>query len=196
MLFIFDMGGVVTNTFKMDSIYKKLNTSKSEFMDICKSDNNDIWHKLETGIISASEFWNEYNKRVSNIADALTAQTDLFRLFFHPSENPLTIELIKNLKNKHRVVCGTNTIQSHWENHMERGDYSYFHQTYASNKIGCAKPDPHFFELILEAEETEAGDAFFTDDKAENVAAAASLGIHAELFTSAEELTQKWKLYC
>lgn len=196
MLFIFDMGGVVTNTFKMDSIYNKLNISKTDFMDICKSNDNNIWHKLETGLISANEFWNEYNSRIKSIPNATAAQTDLFRLFFHPTENLTTIELIKSLKAKHRVVCGTNTIQSHWENHMERGDYSYFHQTYASNKIGCAKPDPHFFELILEAEETKVEDAFFTDDKAENIAAAASLGIHAELFTSAEELTQKWKLYC
>ena len=196
MLFIFDMGGVVTNTFKMDSIYNKLNINKTDFMDICKSNNNNIWHKLETGLISANEFWNEYNNRIKSIPNATAAQTDLFRLFFHPTENLKTIELIKSLKAKNRVVCGTNTIQSHWENHMERGDYSYFHQTYASNKIGCAKPDPHFFELILEAEEAKAEDAFFTDDKAENVAAAASLGIHAELFTSAEELTQKWKLYC
>lgn len=196
MLFIFDMGGVVTNTFKMDSIYNKLNINKTDFMDICKLNNNNIWHKLETGLISANEFWNEYNSRIKNIPNATAAQTDLFRLFFHPTENHKTIELIKSLKAKNRVVCGTNTIQSHWENHMERGDYSYFHQTYASNKIGCAKPDPHFFELILEAEEAKAEDAFFTDDKAENVAAAASLGIHAELFTSAEELTQKWKLYC
>ena len=196
MLFIFDMGGVVTNTFKMDSIYNKLNINKTDFMDICKTNNNNIWHKLETGLISANEFWNEYNSRIKSIPNATAAQTDLFRLFFHPTENLKTIELIKSLKAKNRVVCGTNTIQSHWENHMERGDYSYFHQTYASNKIGCAKPDPHFFELILEAEEAKAEDAFFTDDKAENVAAAASLGIHAELFTSAEELTQKWKLYC
>ena len=195
MLFIFDMGGVVTNTFKMDSIYNKLNINKTDFMDICKTNNNNIWHKLETGLISANEFWNEYNSRIKSIPNATAAQTDLFRLFFHPTENLKTIELIKSLKAKNRVVCGTNTIQSHWENHMERGDYSYFHQTYASNKIGCAKPDPHFFELILEAEETEPENAFFTDDKAENVAAAASLGIHAELFTSAEELTQKWKLY-
>lgn len=196
MLFIFDMGGVVTNTFKMDSIYNKLNINKTDYMDICKLNNNNIWHKLETGLISANEFWNEYNSRIKSIPNATAAQTDLFRLFFHPTENLKTIELIKSLKAKNRVVCGTNTIQSHWENHMERGDYSYFHQTYASNKIGCAKPDPHFFELILEAEEAKAEDAFFTDDKAENVTAAASLGIHAELFTSAEELTQKWKLYC
>ncbi len=195
MLFIFDMGGVVTNTFKMDSIYQKLNISKNDFSEICKKNNNDIWHKLETGLISVNQFWNEYNSRIQSIEKAKPAETDLFRLFFHPSKNLQTIELIKSLKKNNRVVCGTNTIQSHWENHMERGDYAFFNQTYASNKIGCAKPDPHFFELILEAEETEAQNAFFTDDKEENVAAAASLGIHAELFTTAAELTEKWKLF-
>ena len=195
MLFIFDMGGVVTNTFKMDSIYQKLNISKNDFSEICKKNNNDIWHKLETGIISVNQFWNEYNRGIQSIEKAKPAETDLFRLFFHPSKNLQTIELIKSLKKNNRVVCGTNTIQSHWENHMERGDYAFFNQTYASNKIGCAKPDPHFFELILEAEETEAQNAFFTDDKEENVAAAASLGIHAELFTTAVELTEKWKLF-
>ncbi len=195
MLFIFDMGGVVTNTFKMDSIYQKLNISKNDFSEICKKNNNDIWHKLETGIISVNQFWNEYNSRIQSIEKAKPAETDLFRLFFHPSKNLQTIELIKSLKKNNRVVCGTNTIQSHWENHMERGDYAFFNQTYASNKIGCAKPDPHFFELILEAEETEAQNAFFTDDKEENVAAATSLGIHAELFTTAAELTEKWKLF-
>lgn len=195
MLFIFDMGGVVTNTFKMDSIYQKLNISKNDFSEICKKNNNDIWHKLETGIISVNQFWNEYNSRIQSIEKAKPAETDLFRLFFHPSKNLQTIELIKSLKKNNRVVCGTNTIQSHWENHMERGDYAFFNQTYASNKIGCAKPDPHFFELILEAEETEAQNVFFTDDKEENVAAAASLGIHAELFTTAAELTEKWKLF-
>lgn len=195
MLFIFDMGGVVTNTFKMDSIYQKLNISKNDFSEICKKNNNDIWHKLETGIISVNQFWNEYNSRIQSIEKAKPAETDLFRLFFHPSKNLQTIELIKSLKKNNRVVCGTNTIQSHWENHMERGDYAFFNQTYASNKIGCAKPDSHFFELILEAEETEAQNAFFTDDKEENVAAAASLGIHAELFSTAAELTEKWKLF-
>ena len=199
MLFIFDMGGVVTNTFKMDSIYKKLNISKDDFSEICKLKELNIWHQLETGIISVNQFWEEYNKRISEnekYIKAAKAENDLFRLFFHPSKNLETIELIQNLKKKHRVICGTNTIQSHWENHMERGDYSFFNQTYASNKIGFAKPDPHFFEVILEAEESSAQNAFFTDDKIENVKAAALLGIHAELFTSAAELSKKWLSYC
>ncbi len=205
MLFIFDMGGVVTNTFRMDSIYNKLNLEKSDFLNICRMGNRNIEHELNIGKIGSTEFWEEFNLRTEELKKSGEAgkynavpqvKTDLFRLFFHPSKNLETIELIQNLKKKHRVVCGTNTIQSHWENHMERGDYSFFNQTYASNKIGCSKPDPHFFELILEAEETNAENAFFTDDKAENVAAAASIGIHAELFTSAAELTAKWKIYC
>ena len=200
MLFIFDMGGVVTNTFLLTQLYKKLNITTEDFYKLCSSGEQDIWNLFQTGKINPQQFWAQFNERVSASKDEKyknvpVVENDLFRLYFHPSKNLKTVELIQQLKKKHRVVCGTNTIDSHWENHMERGDYAFFNQTYASNKIGCAKPDPHFFELILEAEQAAAEDTFFTDDRADNVAAAASLGIHAELFTSAAELTEKWKIY-
>ena len=191
MLFIFDMGGVFTNTFMMDSLYNKLNISKEKFNDICRMENTDIWQLLQTGKIDSEKFWQSFSLRSGSKID-----TDLFRLFFHPSKNLETLALVEELKKKHRVVCGTNTIQSHWENHMERGDYSYFNQTYASNKIGFAKPDPRFFELILEAENTAPENAFFTDDRAENVKAAQSVGINAVQFTSAKALRDLWSRYC
>ena len=201
MLFIFDMGGVVTNTFLPAQLYKKLNITGEDFFQLCSQGEKDIWQLFQTGKINPQKFWTLFNERVAaskeeKFRKVPVVENDLFRLYFHPSKNLETVELIQALKKKHRVVCGTNTIDSHWENHMERGDYAFFNQTYASNKIGCAKPDPHFFELILEAEETAAEEAYFTDDKAENVAAAASLGIHAELFTSATDLTSKWKRFC
>ena len=201
MLFIFDMGGVVTNTFLLTQLYNKLNITADDFFKLCISEQEDIWNLIQIGKINPQQFWIKFNERVAASKDEKyrkvpVVENDLFRLYFHPSKNLETVELIQQLKKKHRVVCGTNTIDSHWENHMERGDYAVFNQTYASNKIGCAKPDPHFFELILEAEQTAPEDAFFTDDRADNVAAAASLGIHAELFTSAAELTAKWKQYC
>ena len=200
MLFIFDMGGVVTNTFLLTQLYKKLNITTEDFFKLCSSGEQDIWNLFQTGKINPQQFWAQLNERVAASKDEKyknvpVVENDLFRLYFHPSKNLETVELIQQLKKKHRVVCGTNTIDSHWENHMERGDYALFNQTYASNKIGCAKPDPHFFELILEAELAAAEDTFFTDDRADNVAAAESLGIHAELFTSAAELTEKWKIY-
>ena len=200
MLFIFDMGGVVTNTFLPAQLYRKLNITNDDFLKICASGKEDIWKLFQIGKITPSQFWSSFNENAAALNEEAfkklpPVEHDLFRLFFHPSKNPETVELIQQLKKKHRVVCGTNTIDSHWENHMERGDYAFFNQTYASNKIGCAKPDPHFFELILEAEGMQAQDSFFTDDRAENVAAAASLGIHAELFTSPAELREKWKAY-
>ena len=201
MLFIFDMGGVVTNTFLPAQLYKKLNITGEDFFQLCSQGEKDIWQLFQTGKINPQQFWALFNERVAASKEEKyrkvpVVENDLFRLYFHPSKNLETVELIQQLKKKHRLVCGTNTIDSHWENHMERGDYAFFNQTYASNKIGCAKPDPHFFELILEAEETAAEEAYFTDDKAENVAAAASLGIHAELFTSADDLASKWKRFC
>ncbi|MCR4741320.1 MAG: HAD family phosphatase [Treponema sp.] len=185
MLFIFDMGGVVTNTFKMDSLYQKLGISKEEFFKICQEDSN-IWPDFQNGFIDAKEFWDSFNKLTQG-SSIPRVKNDLFRLTFHPSKNLQTIALIKELKEAgHRLVCGTNTIQSHWENHLERGDYSFFNQTYASNKIGLSKPDRDFFKVILEAEGYQAKDAFFTDDKIENVQAAKEVGINAYHFDSAQ----------
>ncbi|MBR1640486.1 MAG: HAD family phosphatase [Treponema sp.] len=218
MLFIFDMGGVVTTTFQMDSIYKKLNITKEDFFSICNLNDKNIWDKLEKGLIQISDFWHEFNMRVgklqrtfydgilnvgdliklspeSDIQDIPKVTHDLFRLYFHPQINEETVELIKALRKKNRVVCGTNTIQSHWENHMERGDYSYFDQTYASNKIEAAKPNEDFFRLILEAEGYKPQDTFFTDDKEENCEAARKIGINAIQFSTAQALSREWKKY-
>lgn len=219
MLFIFDMGGVVTNTFYIEKVLDKLHISKDEFLGICEQTEINIWNQLQTGKITTEGFWREFSKRISYVqrasldglvkigtkikfstestfSDVPEIKTDLFRLCFHPELNKKTVEIIENLKKKHRVVCGTNTMDSHWETHMERGDYSYFHQTYASNKIGFAKPDPEFFKIIMEAEEvTDPSQVFFTDDKLSNCEAAESVGINAVHFQTAEDLEKKWKQY-
>lgn len=192
MLFIFDMGGVVTNTFKSDGIYKSLNLTKEEFWTLCKK--NNLWDNYQKGLISSNEFWKNFNNESKNM-NLPPVKNDLFRFYFHPVENPITVDLIKKLKLNNRVVCGTNTCQSHYENHMERGDYLYFHQTYASNKIGVVKPDLEFWKLIMMAEGYDPKDTFFVDDKIENCKAAEKLGINTVLFSSAEDLVSKWEKY-
>lgn len=193
MLFIFDMGGVVTSTFKMDSLYNKLKLSDKDFKLMCKKSGRDIWHEFETGYIGANEFWKLYNNNIEGL-NLPQVHNDLFRLYFHPVLNVRTVELIKKLRENHRVVCGTNTIQSHWENHMERGDYSFFDQTYASNKIGIAKPDPEFFKTILEAEGYSPENTYFTDDRIDNCESASGLGINVERFVSPDDLYNKWSI--
>lgn len=192
MLFIFDMGGVVTTTFEMDSLYSKIGITKEDFFRICREGQSNIWHQLETGKITSAQFWTDFNEKIKGTT-VKPVEHDLFRLYFHPVLNIETVKLIKELRKNHRVVCGTNTIQSHWENHMERGDYSFFDQTYASNKIGEAKPDPAFYKLILEAENVKPEEAYFTDDRLDNIKGALSVGINAVQFTTAKELRSQWK---
>ena len=205
MLFIFDMGGVVTSNFGADNkMYPYLGLERSKFFEICQKEkavdgsDYDIDFLLGVGKISVEEFWREFNRRVKVLGlDIPEVKTDLYRLFFHPELKQDTVALIKELRQKnHRVVCGTNTIQSHWENHCERGDYSFFDQTYASNKIGIAKPDPKFWQTIMMAEGFTPEETFFTDDRLDNVEAARAIGINAEQFITAEELRSKWDKYC
>ena len=196
MLFIFDMGGVVTSTFfhsGKSNFFEKLGVTAPEFDDFSKK--ADL-HLLDIGEITVKQFWNNYNNVVAKERPELPrAEQDLFRLYFHPKLNEGTVALIKDLRKNHRVVCGTNTIDSHWENHMERGDYSYFDQTYASNKIGVAKPDPMFWKTIMMAEGYESSQTFFTDDRLDNIEAARSIGIYAVQFTNTDELRKAWGKY-
>ncbi|MCU1576780.1 MAG: hydrolase [Leifsonia sp.] len=55
---------------------------------------------------------------------------------------------------------------------------------FTSSDYGARKPDPIVFERVLERYETDAADAFFADDLAENIAGARSVGITAHLFSS------------
>jgi putative hydrolase of the HAD superfamily len=57
-----------------------------------------------------------------------------------------------------------------------------------SAALGVRKPDPRIFHLALERYGAEADNTFFTDDNADNVAGARSVGIHAHLFTTPELL--------
>lgn len=57
-----------------------------------------------------------------------------------------------------------------------------------SSHYGARKPDPVVFERVLAAYDTDAADAFFTDDLPENIAGARSVGITAHLYRSPAEL--------
>ncbi len=186
MLFIFDMGGVCCNTWKgTDRICQVLGITKEDFARFSgKNTEKDLFAACTKGTIDTKTFWEEFNRN-----SGMDVNTDWFHFLFHPVMNGKTLKIIENLKvTGHRVVCGTNTISGHYQNHIENGDYAFFDQTYASCLMGVAKPDPEFYRMILLAEETEAADTVFIDDRIENVESAAGAGIKAIHFKSPEEL--------
>lgn len=202
MLYIFDMGGVVTTTAAIEErIAGQIGITERDFMRFCgwpdgnasygkpdtsgrltgKADDSgefDLLTLYSNGFISTKEFWNIFSAR-----SGIAVKTDWWHLLFHPERNNAVIDIILELKKRgDRVVCGTNTIESHYLNHLERGDYAFFDQTYASCFMGVSKPAPAFWNIILAAEETTAQNAFFIDDRAENCAAASAMGLHTFLF--------------
>ena len=112
------MGGVVTNTFEMESLCKDLNLTSKDFYKICKYKNFNIWEDYQLGNICTNDFWATFNKIIKEIKKlSLKKQkkviqnydfsqtldfskipevtTDLFRMHFHPSRKKLTVELIE-----------------------------------------------------------------------------------------------------
>lgn len=197
-LFIFDMGGVVVDAPEvMSDIAKLFGMTRGEFLQRCKFDRSahgksaadldihkaDILTLLSNGQIGIAQFWQELYERTGTRVNA-----DYLHILFNCVLKSDVAAIIKELRKKWRVVCGTNTIESHYRVHIERGDYALFDKTYASNVIGASKPDEEFWRRILRGERAEPRDAFFTDDNAENCEAAKRLGIFTHQFSDAKNL--------
>lgn len=183
-LFIFDVGGVLCdNTSVVPFICDYLGMSKQEFL---KFANQSGLEGIQTGKTTPREFWQNFSLLSKKIVTE-----DLWAKFFNPVLNLETVKIVKELSKGHRVVAGTNTIESHYNIHVRRGDYEFFHAVYASHLIGFMKPDQRFYLYILEKEGFSPSQTVFIDDTKDNVEAASRLGIESILFANAEELWQK-----
>ena len=182
-LFIFDMGGVVTHSFLVwDKICAAMGIQNAAQTD------KRHWGLIESamrGNISSLESLQLLARR-EGVADP---KENYWLSFFNPTVDADTVALVRDLRARgERVVCGTNTIEVHYQYQLDNGEYACFDKVYASQLMRQIKPDITFWHYIKAAEKSyEFDDMFFFDDMPENVAAAASLGIHAHVYTSAED---------
>ncbi len=63
-----------------------------------------------------------------------------------------------------------------------------FDRRYISGHIGVTKPDPTIYELVEKDSDLSGADLFFTDDRPENIDAAAARGWQTHLFEGPEGL--------
>ena len=119
MLFIFDMGGVVTNTFEMDSLCKDLNIASKDFYMICKYKNYNIWEDFQLGYISTNGFWGTFNKIIKEIKKlSLKKQQKLI------IENNFTDTIDFAKTQKHKITkkqkCKNTKLQKHKNTKLQR----------------------------------------------------------------------------
>ena len=186
-LYIFDMGGVLCCDFNdIPVISNYLGITEENFF-IYTGEN---YRKLLDGKINSKEFWVRFSLRYGK-----KVKEELFGKFFNPGIIRETKVIIKQLKSNSRVVCGTNTIDSHYYYLLNQGVYDIFDEVYASNLMGISKPDPDFYWHILNKEEIKPENTIFVDDTEENILSAQKIGINSILFTDCNSLRQQIKTF-
>lgn len=179
------MGGVLCCDFNdIPVISNYLGITEENFF-IYSGEN---FRELLDGKIDSNEFWVRFSLRYGK-----KIKEELFGKYFNPGIIRETKDIIKQLKNDSRVVCGTNTIDSHYYYLLNQGSYDIFDEVYASNLMGISKPDPDFYRYISKKEGIEPENIIFVDDTEENIISAQKIGINSILFTDSDSLKQQIK---
>ena len=181
------MGGVLCHDFNdIPVISNYLGITEENFF-IYTGEN---FRKLLDGKINSNEFWVRFSLRYGK-----KVEEELFGKFFNPGIIRETKDIIKQLKSNSRVVCGTNTIDSHYYYLLNQGVYDIFDEVHASNSMGISKPDLDFYRYILKKEGIKPENTIFVDDTEENIISAQKIGINSILFTDSNSLKQQIKTF-
>ena len=194
---IFDLGGVVVNLDINRTInaFKKLGINNVEQW-INPGLHTDIFLKFEVGEISEDEFFYGIRELAGvTVTDSEIRKAWCAMLIDLPPER---VKIIEWLKETHNVLLlsNTNTIHVNYFDGFAKGYSSMselFHNVYYSFLMHDHKPNASIFRSVIEREKLIPGKTLFIDDAEANIIAAQSVGIHAQLITSINQMENVFK---
>lgn len=91
--------------------------------------------------------------------------------------DPQMADLVRRLRQAHRVVGFSNTHALHWRRVSgEILGEDFFDQSYLSHEMGLEKPAPESYQAVIDGEKVDPADIVFVDDTIFNIEAARALG--------------------
>ena len=140
--------------------------------------------------MDAGDFYRRFCESAGASADIASldaAGNDIFEL------NTPIVGLVGKLASAgYRLGVCSNTTASHWGHCTRR--FSVLTTMFAvhalSYRIQAMKPDRRFYAAASELAGASPQDIFFTDDRADNVAAASAAGWDAVVFESVSQLNE------
>jgi len=176
-LLLFDLGGVLVDFSGPRDLAQFMRTPASP------ADLLERWAACphttayEGGRISADE-WAERFVRDWELtltpSGFLAEFTTWSRGFF-----PGAVELLAALRPRYRLGALSNSNPLHWNRNREVGILQNFDIAIGSHEVGCCKPAPAIFQVVLERGGVNPEAVVFFDDLPANVAGAAASGIRA-----------------
>lgn len=193
---IFDLGGVVLDIDE-SIIHNELEKTGINTTELSHSKEFiDIMSKFNTGIYTAPTF----RKKMKILLGQEKMTDQKFDSLWNamlldiPHER---IEAIEQIKKHYKIFLMSNSNEIHYDLYIRdlqlRFGYrefdELFNKSYFSFAEHLEKPDPRFFELILDHEHLLPEETLFIDDTEENIKVAKSLGINT-YHISREELVR------
>ena len=181
---IFDLGGVILDIDET-IVYKELEKMGVNIAELAHSKEfKEVMSKFDTGIYTAPTFRRKMKAIVGQekMTDQKFDATWNAMLLDIPRER---IEAIEKVKQHYKIFLMSNTNEIHYDLYIRdlqlRFGYkefdALFHKSYFSFAEHLEKPDPRFFELILDHESLSPEETLFIDDTEANIKVAQSLGI-------------------
>ena len=193
---IFDLGGVILDIDET-IVYKELEKMGIKTSELAHSKEFiEIMSKFDTGIYTASTF----RKRMKALLGLEKMTDEKFDSIWNamlldiPRER---VEAIEKVKKHYKIFLMSNTNVIHYDLYVRdlqlRFGYNEFDELFDKSYFSFAehleKPDPRFFELILDHEGLLPEETLFIDDTEKNINIAKSLGINT-YHISREELVR------
>ena len=182
---IFDLGGVILDIDE-NVVYQELGKMGINVSELPHSKEfMDIMSKFDTGIYTAPTFRKKM-KALLGLEKMTDQKFDSIwnaMLLDIPRER---IEAIEQIRKHYKIFLMSNTNEIHYDLYVRdlqlRFGYNefdaLFDKSYFSFAEHLEKPDPRFFELILDHQQLVPEETLFIDDTAANIKVAKSLGIN------------------
>ena len=182
---IFDLGGVILDIDE-NVVYKELEKMGINTTELAHSKEFiDIMSKFDTGIYTAPTF----RKKMKSLLGLEKMTDQKFDSIWNamlldiPRER---IEAIEKVKKHYKIFLMSNSNVIHYDLYVRdlqlRFGYNEFDELFDKSYFSFAehleKPDPRFFELILDHEGLLPEETLFIDDTEKNIKVAKSLGIN------------------
>ncbi len=179
--FIFDLGGVLIR-HDNELLYDRLAACCADPSAARPQMENALGDEdIGTGRLSVEAL----HARLVEDHGFAQAYSDFLELWSsHFSAEPDMEPFLQALAERYRVVIFSNTNAAHIDHIKEKyAVLGHAHATYVSYELGLVKPYAEAFKKVLELEGRRPEECIFIDDRADNTAAAAALGIRTVTFT-------------
>ncbi|MHB1354836.1 MAG: HAD family hydrolase [Anaerolineae bacterium] len=194
--FIFDCGGVVLRA-RENNVYQQWEERFGYTVGQLSERlwTSDAYRRAEIGQLTEDAFWEEIACALplTYPEQIIELRQDLWGVF---ELNEKVLAWVDRLRSSYRVVILSNATEVLDDILRDKFQIANrFDMIFNSARLGMAKPDPAIYYEVLSRLGITAGEAVFIDDRAENIASAAMVGLHVLWFVSDQELDRQLHKY-